>query len=271
MRIFVISLEREQQRRAHINAQFSHENVQFEFFNAITPHVLDETKAKLGLDSVSTTLHQNEVACLLSHVILWKKAIDDNLDYITIFEDDIHLGKNAKCFLQDTTWIPEDCEIVKLEKFYKKIGIALGGKTYSLVGDRKLLPLMTIHMGGGGYILSQTAARQLLDMLKCSEQLIPVDHLIFREYLKASTQRIYQMSPALCIQDMILKKGKTIFPSALEEVRNERKGEDFSKKRLSFLMKVKREFSRMGAQLYKAFQEHLQLYKGIKIKKIYFK
>ena len=271
MHIYIISLEREQQRRAHIVEQFSNQNISFEFFNAITPATIEHIKDELGLGHCTTTLHQNEVACLLSHAMLWKKAIDEHLDYITIFEDDIHLGQNAQNFLQDTRWIPASCEIIKLEKFYKKIGIALGQKKYSLASERKLLPLVTVHMGGGGYLLSQQAARQLLEMLKNTEQLIPVDHLIFREYLKLSKHGIYQMSPALCIQDMILKKGKTIFPSALEEVRNQRKGEDFTKKKLSFGLKVKREFSRMGTQLYKALQEHLQLYKGVKIKRIDFK
>lgn len=271
MHIFVISLEREQHRRAHIHSQFSHENIPFHFFNAITPSTLQQAKNELGIHEPSTTLHQNEVACLLSHAMLWKKAIDENLDYITIFEDDIHLGQAAHLFLQSTQWIPEHCNIIKLEKFYKKIGTALRQPSYQLAGNRKLLPLVTVHMGGGGYILSQQAARQLLLMLQEAQQLIPVDHLIFRDYLKTSNQSIYQMSPALCVQDMILKKGKTIFPSALEEVRNERKGEDFGKKKRTFAQKVKREFSRMGTQLYHALQEHLQLYKGIKIRRIHFK
>jgi glycosyl transferase, family 25 len=271
MHIYIISLEREQQRRAHIVEQFSNQNISFEFFNAITPATIEHIKGELGLGHCTTTLHQKEVACLLSHALMWKKAIEDRLDYIAIFEDDIHLGQNARYFLQDTDWIPDVCEIIKLEKFYKKIGISLGNKQYSLIDHRKLLALVTVHMGGGGYILSQKAARQLLEMLKNNKQLIPVDHLIFREYLKLHRQCIYQMSPALCVQDMILKKGKTIFPSALEEVRNERKGENFSKKKLSFMMKIKRELSRMGTQVYKVVQESLQLLKGIKIQRISFK
>jgi glycosyl transferase, family 25 len=271
MHIYIISLEREQQRRAHIVEQFSNQNISFEFFNAITPATIEHIKGELGLGHCTTTLHQKEVACLLSHALMWKKAIEDRLDYIAIFEDDIHLGQNARYFLQDTDWIPDVCEIIKLEKFYKKIGISLGNKQYFLTDHRKLLALVTVHMGGGGYILSQKAARQLLEMLKNNKQLIPVDHLIFREYLKLHRQCIYQMSPALCVQDMILKKGKTIFPSALEEVRNERKGENFSKKKLSFMMKIKRELSRMGTQVYKAVQESLQLLKGIKIQRISFK
>lgn len=271
MKIFIISLEKEHQRRVHIIEQFDQEDLCFEFFNAITPHTIEQGKNQLGLNNKVTELHQNEVACLLSHAILWKKAVDENLDYITIFEDDIYLGNNAKDFLQDTKWIPKDCKLIKLETFYKKAGIELWGKHYPLNDGRKLLSLATVHMGAGGYIISKQVAKELLTLLMESQKIIPVDHIVFREYPIHKNVKVYQMTPALCIQDVILKKGKTIFPSSLENVRNERKGEKRPKKQLSLGMKIKRELSRIISSFYQILKDHLNLYKGIKIIKINFK
>ncbi len=36
--------------------------------------------------------------------MLWKKCVDDNLAYISIFEDDILLGENAEQFLANDEW-----------------------------------------------------------------------------------------------------------------------------------------------------------------------
>ncbi|NUG82314.1 glycosyltransferase family 25 protein, partial [Acinetobacter bereziniae] len=90
MKTFVISLSTAQERRKHILAEFTKQEVDFEFFDAITPANINLVASQLGLIEFTTGLHENEVACLLSHMILWKKAIDEQLDYIAIFEDDIH-------------------------------------------------------------------------------------------------------------------------------------------------------------------------------------
>lgn len=271
MKIFVISLQKEQQRRDHIVEQFSKEKIDFAFYDAVMPEHLGDILKRLGLESAFTTLHQNEVGCLLSHVLLWEKAVNENLDYIAIFEDDIYLGENARFFLQDTYWIPKKCGIVKLEKFYQKMGIHLGCTQYTLAHGRSLVPLATAHMGAGGYILTQKTAHDLLNLVIKNQNLIPIDHFVFREYLQEQESKIYQMSPALCIQDVILNKGKTNFPSSLEHVRNNRKGDGFAKKKRSILMKIKRELKRVAIQFIRTIQDYLKLFQGIRIKRITFK
>ena len=68
-------------------------------------------------------LSQNELACLLSHVSLWQKAIDEKIPAIAIFEDDIHLSQDAELFLKDSNWLSHD--IVKIEKVYSKVFLDL--------------------------------------------------------------------------------------------------------------------------------------------------
>ena len=267
MRNFVISLSSATLRRAHISSEFAKEKVDFEFFDAITPVTLQATSSAIGLVTKQTDLHQNEVACLLSHVVLWKKAVDEQLDYIAIFEDDIHLGRKSTSFLTSDKWIPAECKIVKLEAFYPKIIVALNYKPL-INSKRKLALLKAKHMGCGGYILSNESARNLLALLKQYEVLIPVDHIVFNDYLQSNPQDIFQMLPAICIQDHRLTKSHDKFPSFLEQERNLRKGEDKTKVKLSLLDKAKREFLRLGTQTVKIVKELAVLLQGERVVRI---
>jgi glycosyl transferase family 25 len=268
MKTFVISLSTAQERRKHILAEFTKQEVDFEFFDAITPANINLVASQLGLIEFTTGLHENEVACLLSHMILWKKAIDEQLDYIAIFEDDIHLGKYAKEFLSDSEWIPKECAVIKLEVFYKKIGVALNQQKLFAPNARQLLLLREALMGCGGYIISQSIAQKLLDFIIESDSLIPVDHFVFRE---CPDLEIYQLAPALCIQDMILTRGETQFPSTLEDVRNIRKGKCLKKEKLPYSAKFKKELLRVFQQLEKMLRRFIKLKHGIKTINIKFR
>ncbi|MCX5466767.1 glycosyltransferase family 25 protein [Acinetobacter nematophilus] len=268
MKKFVISLSTAQERRKHIVAEFTKQEVDFEFFDAITPVNINLMASQLGLIGFTTDLHENEVGCLLSHMTLWKKAIDEQLDYIAIFEDDIYLGENAKDFLLNTTWIPKECSAIKLEVLYKKISVALKQKNLSAPNDRKLLLLREPHMGCGGYILSNDVAKKLLSFIIESKVLIPVDHFLFRE---CSGIEVYQLSPALCIQDVTLTNGNTQFPSALEDVRNIRKGRYSKKVKLQYKAKLKKEIFRIFTQIQKLILNLTKFRRGIKTVKIKFR
>ena len=126
--------------------------------------------------------------------------------------------------------------------------MALKQHNLSAPDARKLLLLREAHMGCGGYIISQDVAKKLLNFIVESKVLIPVDHFLFRECPELA---VYQLSPALCIQDMILTNGNTQFPSALEEVRNIRKGKYLKKEKLKFSAKLKKECSRIIRQIQK--------------------
>ncbi len=271
MKNFVISVSNAFQRRAHIENEFSAKAVEFEFFDAVVPATVEATARALGLDPGKTDLHQLEVACLLSHVALWKKATDDQLDYICIFEDDIHLGEQAHTFLMDSSWIPMQCGLIKMEVRYKKILTMIDPPAIKLQNKRKLLVLGAAHMGCGGYILSREVACELLDFTIRCQQLNSVDHIVFKNYPKDTGQKVYQMAPALCIQDIVLTGDHTRFPSYLENVRNMRKGENWPKKRLSNAGKLQREVARSFAQMTHTFQEQMQLFQGKRVVRMKFR
>mgnify|MGYP000031966997 CR=1 FL=1 len=246
MKNFVISLQSATERREHINNEFGKHNVNFEFFDALTPDTAKIYVQKHDLPFQLAPMHLTsvEMACMMSHIAVWKKAIDENIPYITVFEDDIYLGINAEHFLNNSEWIKPDWNIIKIETVYNKV--LLDNKTYhNLPKDRQLIPLKGKHLGAGAYTLSLQGVKDLFNY-SLQREMLPIDETVFRDYILDNHKPVYQMVPALCVQDIITsKRGKgLLLPSSLEEDRSKR----MRSAKKKGLEKIRREASRLVEQ-----------------------
>lgn len=249
MHNYIISLRTETKRREHIQDEFGHKGIQFEFFDAVTPNQNIIVAQNLNISIERLSLTQGEIACLLSHISLWKKAIDEQLDYIAIYEDDVHLGENAEVFLNQSTWIPEQGDVIKLEAFNTHIFVDRAEK-FQLDDHRKLYMLKFKHVGAAAYILSQHAAKVLLEAVQYNkEPLKPLDHIIFEDYIFNGKLKVLQILPALCIQDDRKQALDKRLNSALEQERRSRFKNQTSQKGLK--AKIKKELFRVVLQLLK--------------------
>lgn len=244
MKNFVISLKSASERREHINNEFDEHNVSFEFFDALTPDSAKDYAKNLGLNIDDASLTPGELACMMSHVAIWKKTIDQNIHYVTIFEDDIYLGEDAEGLLNSSEWIKPDWNIIKIEAFSKKV--LMSTTRYNVLSNkRQISKLKGKNLGAAGYIISMEGAKLFLDYI-LTHKLQPIDEIIFDIFINRKTEPVYQMIPALCVQEMILKERQNVFslPSSLEcERRNRMK---LDKKR--GLSKVRRETNRLILQ-----------------------
>ncbi|MCH7387077.1 glycosyltransferase family 25 protein [Acinetobacter modestus] len=208
MEVFVISLSTASQRRQHINQEFAKKNLDFTFFDALTPEPAGEFANHLGLRIDDTILTKGELACFMSHVYLWNKMIQENIPYMAIFEDDIYLGENIKEFLSDTLWLDSNWHLIKVEEFTQKVALGPKLKVFNSNPDRAIFELKSKNLGTAGYILSLSGAKKLLDYIQSLDQLIALDHLMFEKLVKDKILSVCQMKPALCIQDVILYSTK---------------------------------------------------------------
>lgn len=242
----MISLTTEIKRRKHIQQEFDKQNIKFEFFDALTPDRALPLVQAMGLRFDEHDLSKGELACFMSHVSLWQNMVDNNISYMTIFEDDIHLGQHVVKFLTQSDWIPKDTDIVKLEAFNPYVFVSKARQIR--VGDRGLYELKSKHVGAAAYVLSQRAAKILLNEILQREALKPLDHIIFDDYIYNMQFNIFQVLPAPCIQDdrkQILDKK---LYSALEiERRNRFK---IQTKQKGVLAKIKKELLRILLQLH---------------------
>lgn len=242
---YVISLTTEQKRRKHITEEFGKQNIPFEFFDAITPNLIEETAKKFNITfdrSSKATLCDAEIACALSHIVLWNFVLENNLDYINIFEDDIYLGENAKELL-NVDYIDSDTDILKLETLYGKIML---GKMYQIKCERNIFHLKFKHTGMGGYSITAKGAKYLLNKIKNTRLDLAIDTLIFDDLLSQHDYKVMQLFPAVCIQDCILH-GKSHFESSLDEGRLSVHKNQIPAKPLA---KIKNEFIRIKRRIF---------------------
>lgn len=247
MKNFIISLATASDRRQHIKNEFSKQGIDFEFFDAVTPAQIDELSQKFDINIKDASLTKGELGCLFSHISLWQKMIDENLAYMTIFEDDVYLGKNAQLFLTSYDWIPKECKLLKLEHFFNKLIL---GKTLSKYQNRSIRRLKYANLGTAGYIIHQDMAKDLIIFIQQNfkQQSQPIDHIMFEFNLNQIPA--YQLSPALCIQSDRLNQN-TLLPSDLEQERNKiRENLKSQKASLTPIQKFIREFKRIFRNSY---------------------
>ncbi|ENX8378914.1 lacto-N-neotetraose biosynthesis glycosyl transferase [Neisseria meningitidis] len=230
MQNHVISLASAKERRAHIAATFGARGIPFQFFDALMPSErLEQAMAELvpGL-SAHPYLSGVEKACFMSHAVLWKQALDEGVPYIAVFEDDVLLGEGVEQFLAEDTWLEERFDkdsafIVRLETMFMHVLTSPSG-----VADYcgRAFPLLeSEHWGTAGYIISKKAMRFFLQhfaMLQ-PEQIKPIDLMMFSDFFDKEGMPVYQVSPALCAQELHYTKfhnKSSVLGSLLEDERS---------------------------------------------------
>lgn len=247
---YVISVNTAIQRREHITREFGKKNIPFEFFDAITPNQLPELAEKFGLNITHSQLSKGEYACLFSHFYLWQQMVDNNESYIGIFEDDVHLGENAEKFLNTTDWINSECKLIKLEHFFNQLIL---GKTIGQHQNRSIRQLKQANLGTAGYIIHQDMAKALIIYMQnlFKNKAEPIDHIMFEQFLAYNPRlKVYQLTPALCIQSDRLDTQQAIASDLENERKQNRLIYKTEKIKLSFLQKAKREIRRLFVQVY---------------------
>lgn len=214
MKNLVISLNTAIARREHIQKEFGKQNISFEFFDALTPDPAKLLAEKMSLKMHEDFLTSGELACFMSHVSIWQKIVEERIPYLAIFEDDVYLGENAQKLLTDCSWIQNDWDIIKIEAFADKVFLS-GPKIDIANGARQVVQLTGKNLGTAGYILSLKGAQKYLDYVR-KMQLTPLDQVMFDEFIQDKIYPVYQMIPALCIQEMMLfPEKKTVLSSDL--------------------------------------------------------
>ena len=224
---FVISIPTADKRRNHIIQQFGQKKIPFEFFDAFTPSERLNDHLQRYLPNVATTpkLTMGEKGCLMSHFMLWKKCVDDDLDFITLFEDDILLGENAEQFLAEDEWLKvrfnfQEIFVLRLETFLMPVKLEKQ-KQILPFQQREIDILKSKHFGTAGYVISHGAAKYLMEVFEkfSSEEIKPIDEIIFNQLIDVPRYRVYQLNPAICVQELQLHQDGSLLLSHLEQER----------------------------------------------------
>ncbi|MCQ9122356.1 hypothetical protein BKG95_07150 [Rodentibacter pneumotropicus] len=233
---YVISLTTATQRREHIRQEFGRHNISFEFYDALVPSEYLNQLIQTHLPNLSQSkLSEGEKACFMSHYMLWKKCIDEKLPYIYIFEDDVLLGEDAYSFLEEDEWLKERFDVD--EKFVLrfethlmpiKTNLKKREEYKNFYKNRNIVLLEGVHFGTASYIINFYAATIFCKLFKSisTNEMKPLDVLMFDIFLNNSEISIYQLNPALCVQDTIINKNKANLNSMI--IRNNKPKESIN-------------------------------------------
>ncbi len=192
MKIYVINLDRHPERLAHMRKQL--DGVAFERVSAVD-----------GAKHPPTTkgLTRFELACLESHRTAWRKFLASADSLACFLEDDVHVQPGFAALLSGTKWTPRDAHAVKLDTYFQKVRL---GERQSASEGREIARLYSRHESAAAYILSRDGASRYLELTESATQ--PADYAVFPNSPLSLGLSIYQLVPAIAIQDHLLKDGE---------------------------------------------------------------
>jgi glycosyl transferase, family 25 len=192
MKIYLINLDRHPERLAHMRKQL--DGLAFERVSAVD-----------GSSRPPTTkgLTRFELACLESHRTAWRKFLASGESLACFLEDDLHVQPGFAALLIGTNWPPKDAHAVKLDTYFQKVRV---GERLSASGGREIARLYSRHESAAAYILSRDGATRYLELTESARH--PADYAVFPNAPRRLGLNIYQLVPAIAIQDHLLKNGK---------------------------------------------------------------
>lgn len=238
MKSYIINLDRNPERLAHIDSRFkqlglSYERIaavdgkavpreQFESFAAARP--MDGTGD--SYTNGKRTWNPSSMGCFLSHYEAWKRIAEGENEYAAVFEDDIHISEKIVELLSSDQWIPENCDIIKLEPSYNRIRVeAIAAARIAGHAIARLIPTRYEHcwpICTGGMIISRKTAQKLLSTSPQEQMIADIFLFSFTESPLASTLNTYQIYPAICAQDKFMhtNQNDVVFKSEIEVAAN---------------------------------------------------
>jgi glycosyl transferase family 25 len=191
----------------------------WERFPALGPTHIEAMTQTLELPLLRGACTTPEKGVALSHYTIWKKMLAEGVGHALVLEDDIHFCPGARVLIES---IKEEIarglryDIIKIETFLA--GIFVDRKGINLADRTGLRRLRSNHGGTAAYIISRDGCRKMIDRFATADR--AVDLVMFDGDLEEMC--VYQLHPALCIQDFLLQHGKTGIISLVGLARSER-------------------------------------------------
>lgn len=200
--VFLINLDRDDQRLAFVDEQLRREHMAYRRFPAVDARKLDASQSAYHAHPLRTALSAPEIGCLLSHIGVWRAVVAEGLPCALVLEDDVHLAPGLGDFLAQMRIDPNACEVQRLETVLATV--TAQRKSVFRIGKRRALELRTNHAGSAAYIITQAGAQSLL---RASDRFhYPPDTELFDFGRRAvSDLKVIQWTPAPCAQDWYVK------------------------------------------------------------------
>ena len=199
MDIYLINLDHRTDRMANMQTQLDQMELAFTRVSAVN----GLGDADIGYPADHPRLSKSEFACYLSHRNCWQALIESGAARCLILEDDIVFAANFKSHLLHKPYYAHSGCVTRLEcRPYRTFVAKLWLRSFKGVRLRRL---MAYDGGTGAYVLTREYAAYLLK--NHSDPKVPVDDQVLDpEESNFRPHKIYQLDPALAIQQQFLSK-----------------------------------------------------------------
>ena len=203
--VFVISLPEAKDRQQRVAARLGDLSIAFTFFDAVdgrefnmeTHPAYNGSKRRryFGKD-----LTGGEMGCLLSHRSIYEKMIEEGLETVLVFEDDVIIHDDFPVVLEALLSSSIDYDLVRFLGS-PKVATLTQRPVAQLCGEYTLNRLCTTPGGAHAYLINQNGARKLLKHTEYNW--LPIDTLMGYCWLTGLNAFIVQ--PGIAVHNLELE------------------------------------------------------------------
>lgn len=194
--VYVICMEREEERRKQISRHFYELGITFSFSDAVDGHQLTKKQSELYSDQASKehlgrSMALGEIGCYLSHTNIWQSVVNNNIPYALIIESDGVLSDEVLTVVDSVIQKSDDWELVML--FYRECFPSFWNRN-QLTKNTKLVRFSNKSSCTTAYLINQSGAQKLLKYAFPIK--MPVDDYMTGGYINKSLNT-YAVYPRL--------------------------------------------------------------------------
>ena len=170
----------------------------FEFFPAVDGANIDEHFMQQGgygvwdkwrqedhsLHFYRREIRKGEIGCALSHINIWKRVVEENLDEVLILEDDAGFDRHFKYLLKRAL---KFCRWAAAENKWDLLYLGRNPMTPDPIQIRNFISVPGFSYCTHGYMVTRSGAEKLLSV-GYEQDLIPVDEFLpamFHQHIRA--------------------------------------------------------------------------------------
>lgn len=188
--VFIISLDRAEQRRDYMRALIARLGMTAHFVSAVDGQNLTaEQRARYSSRRARRVygceMTDNEIACYLSHLSVYSRMLEEGIETALILEDDISCVADFKAILDQALTLPTaSWQVLRLQSTKRSVAspdasaTRARGEAVAEVGPRRIFRIRTSVLGGCAYLIRRSAASAMLVRSKHIE--MPIDQTLDR-------------------------------------------------------------------------------------------
>ncbi|MFA5882577.1 MAG: glycosyltransferase family 25 protein [Acidimicrobiia bacterium] len=194
--VWVISLERAQDRRESVTQAFSTLGIPFTMLDAVDGRMLSPDERRRhsrwrSLFAIGRDMTPGDVGCSLSHLRVYERMLAAGVSEVVVVEDDVQPTAALVDVLVARDALPDDWQVVTLHSLFASAGPEPLDRP-ALTGDHRVCTYARIPFGTQCYLINESGARRALDVAYPVR--LPADELLYRR--RPAGLRVYGIEPS---------------------------------------------------------------------------